>query len=377
MSSVETAMFRADAIRAEVAARVGLDDFGDPRHREGLEVLCETYRSAPLTPVGRAAKWAFLSRALATRLHATSAFAARPEIIDRAIDEPIYIVGLARTGSTHLHRVLAEAPAARTLARWEGLHPAPTSVAPDDRAARRAAAVASQRDPSFDVVREVAPDLPEEDYLLLEPSFRFAGGGETLWEPYRTWSMQVDMRPAYEELAALVRLLDHQLRGGRWLMKSPAHLAHLERLVEVFPDVRFVWTHRDPAEAVPSLCSLFVRAFGPLADIDPCSVGAELLEGTVHQVEQALAARAALGEERFVDVDYRDLVARPDGVARSVALAVGLPCPREVAARFHRYVAAHPQGAKGEHRYDAADYGLHADQIRERFAAYLDRFPVV
>lgn len=374
MSSVERPSFDGADLLEQVSTDVGLSDFGPDDFRPGFDMLLATYRRAPLSELGFRVKLSYLRRLLRTRLEVAAALSASPVIADRPVVAPMYIVGLARTGTTLLHRMLAEAAGLRTLMRWEGLYPAARAGHGAGEDPRLAAARRQGHDPRFDAIREVRADLPEEDYLLLEPSMRFASGGEHLWEPFRSWYATADQRPAYDYLAILIRLLDAQGPGGRWLMKSPAHLGHLDMLVERFPDVRLVWTHRDPVEAVASLCSLMVRSLTPLATTDPLTAGSLIAEGCVSQVERALAVRDQLGDDLFVDVDYRQLVADPARVAADVADRVGLEVTPELTEALRRYAKGHPQNAHGVHQYTPEQFGLEVKALRERFATYTQRF---
>lgn len=360
-----------------VSEEIGLTDFGPDDFLEPLEVLTETYRNSPLNQRGVLAKEAYVRFQLTNRALVADAVRRDPAVVDRPIAAPVYIVGLGRTGSTLVQELLALCPQARTLLRYEGLRPAPVAV-PAGREDPRIDA-ARQELSEFDAspmaaIHYVGAELPAEDYLLLQPSLRIASTEEAVWQPFGDWYLQADQTPAYRYLATLVRLLDAQRSTERWLMKSPAHLAHLERLVEQFPDVTFVWTHRDPMTAISSLCSLFATAAAPFATVDPQAIGETLTTGCTHQIESALAARERLGEHRFIDVHYDDLVADPVGVIAEVASGVGFdPTPSTVRA-FEDYLAAHPQHKHGTHRYDAADYGLNEAAICERLALYSERF---
>lgn len=364
----------ADALCDEARRRLSLDDFGPDDFRPGLEALVETYRRAPFSEAGLASKKRYLDRLLTTRLRAAHVVARFPEIERRAIESPIYIVGAARTGTTLLHRMLAEVPDVRTMARWEGLFPVPAIGSGDDSRARRGDAASEGRDPSFDAIREVKPDLPEEDYLLLEPAMRFASGGEDLWEPFRTYAAKADQRPSYEYLALLVRILDWQRSASRWLMKSPAHLGHLELLVEQFPDAVLVWTHRDPLESVASLCSLMDKAISRFVSVDRVELGGHFAVGVESQLASAMDTRQRLGEDRFIDVDYRDLLGSPVSTAMAVATRAGVGGDPVLAVRLKQYATDHPQNAHGMHTYDLADYGLDPDDLRERFSPYTSHF---
>ncbi|HVM53584.1 MAG TPA: sulfotransferase [Acidimicrobiales bacterium] len=372
-------IFNAERLLEAARRETGLDDFGPDDFLEPLEVLTETYRRAPLNHRGVQAKESHLHRQLVTRLQVAEALRLDPTVTDRAIEAPIYIVGLARTGTTLLYELLDLCPATRALLHWEAVRPVPVPIPPGSEDPRLAAARQELAD--FDrspmaAIHYIAAELPAEDYLLLHPSLRIVAGDEAVWEPYATWYEQADQRPAYRYLATLVRLLDAQRPADRWLMKSPAHLRNLDCLVGEFPDVRFVWTHRDPMAAIASLCSLFATAMAPIAPVDPLAIGAAATVGCCIQLERALEIRDQLGDDRFVDVSYDGLVAQPSQVAERVATELGLDLTAATVAAFDRYVADHPQHKHGAHRYDAADFGLDEVEIRDRLSPYLDRFMV-
>lgn len=372
-----SAIFRTQRLLDAASAETGLDDFGPDDFLEPLDVLTDTYRRAPLNHRGVQIKQFHLHHQLCNRLQVAEALRQDPTVSERAIASPIYLVGLARTGTTLLHELLALCPGTRALLHWEGRRPAPVPVPAGSDDPRLLAARQELAD--FDqspmaAIHYVGAELPAEDYLLLLPSFRIAATEEAVWSPFAEWFEQADQRPAYRYLATLVRLLDAQRTADQWLMKSPAHLGRLDLLVDEFPDVRFVWTHREPVSAIASLCSLAATSMAPLATVDPVALGSTFTRGCSTQIERALEIRSILGDERFIDVHYDDLAAHPAAEAERVARELGLdPTPATVAA-FDTYVADHPQHKHGTHRYAPADFGLDDDEIRDRLAPYVDRF---
>ena len=64
------------------------------------------------------------------------------------------------------------------------------------------------------------------------------------------------------EIDDLARLLQAHRPPNRWLFKAPHHKFHLEPIVAAYPDIRFIFTHRDPGKSVPSYAS-FVAALYP------------------------------------------------------------------------------------------------------------------
>jgi hypothetical protein len=372
------------SLLGEARAQAGLDDFGDERFREGLRVLLETYETtANLSPAGRKRTRRRLVQLLATRLRVEEAWKRHPEVRALEIRSPVYLTGLPRTGTSALFNLLAADPRHRPLLLWEGLFPDPLkglpAGAPDPRreALRKLNERDRQKNPDFDKVHYVTVDMPEECVLLTAHTFCDAQMGiEPLMEPYASWFQRQDLRPAYRYYADLLRLLQWQRPGERWLLKSPAHLWALDVLVEMFPDACILWTHRDPLEMMGSYCSMMAMLMAIRASFDPKELGGAVLEYLARSLERGLAARDRLGAQRFLDVDYRAFVADPLGTVSGVYRHFGLELgPREEAS-FAAWAQAHPQGKHGAHRYSLEEYGLSANAVRDRLAFYLDRFDV-
>jgi hypothetical protein len=199
-------------------------------------------------------------------------------------------------------------------------------------------------------------------------------GIEVLLEPYASWFQARDLRPAYRCYADMLRLLDWQRPGERWLLKSPAHLWALDVLVELFPDVGVVLTHRDPAEILGSYCSMMAALAAGLEAVSPERLGPVVLEYLARKMERALAIRDRADAARFLDVDYRGFVADPMAAVERIHAHFALPLPPAAAARMRAHVEANPRHKHGEHRYALEEYGLDRGAVRERLAPYLARF---
>jgi Sulfotransferase family len=369
---------------AEARAQAGLEDFGDPSFREGLDVLVETYATtARLSPAGRKRTRRRLVQLLATRLRVQAAWQRHPEVRALEIRRPVYLTGLPRTGTSALFNLLGADPHHRPLLLWEGLFPDPLEGlapgAPDPR--REALRKLNERDraknPEFDKIHYVTVDMPEECVLLLAHTFCDAQMGiEPLMEPYAGWFQRQDLRASYRYYADLLRLLQWQRPGERWLLKSPAHLWALDVLVELFPDACLLWTHRSPLEMLGSYCSMMAMLMNIRESFDPKELGPTVLEYLARSLERGLAARERIDAGRFFDVDYRAFVADALGTVRRAYEHFGLELDPAASAALETWAREHPQGKHGAHRYSLEEYGLSAEAARERLAFYIDRFDV-
>lgn len=360
----------------------GLDDFGDPSFREGLGVLLDTYERAGLKPGGRKRTRGRLVHLLSNRLQIERALRRHPEVRDRAIVRPVYLTGLPRTGTSALFNLLANDPAARPLLTWEGMFPTPLErpLAPgeeDPRLVGLRAYYARQRekDADFDKIHYVDAETPEECVLLLAHTFKDVQIGiEPLMSPYREWFEAQDLGPSYRYYRDLLKLLDWQRPGERWLLKSPAHLWALGSLVELFPDCCIIQTHRDPCEILASYCSMMAALMSTRETFDKHELGRAVLDHLAHALERGLAVRDRSDPARFIDVDYRTFVADPMATAERIYSHFSLPLSGATVAALRGHVAANPQSKHGRHSYSLDEYGLTPTIVRTRLASYLSRF---
>jgi LPS sulfotransferase NodH len=167
--------------------------------------------------------------------------------------------------------------------------------------------------------------------------------------------------------------------GRRFVLKAPAHCAELASLIDVFPDACVVHLHRDVVETIASGASLFAVFRSTYSDaVDPHDVGRYQAEQTALWLDRALAFReseaAGRGTARFVDLDYRALVADPIAAVRRIYDAADLELTSDALERFARHRAGNRQHARGAHRYRPEWFGLDRGALHERFARYETRF---
>ena len=370
------------ALLAEAQQRAGLTDFGGDDFRDGLRALLAMFETtARLTPQGRKATRRRIVELLTNRLFIQQTFEHHPEIKARPIRRPMYLTGLPRTGTSALFNLLANDEACRPLLYWEGCYPYPARDvapgAPDPRlvALRQSLERMRQHDPEFAKVHEVTADGPEECVQLLAHTLGGVQlGVEPLISPYREWFEKQDLRAPYAYYADLLRMLDWQRPGDRWLLKSPAHLWALDVLVGIFPDACIIQTHRDPGQIIGSYCSMVAMLMRGREGVDPRELGPTVLEYLARSVERGMAARDKLGKERFVDVSYRQFLKDPMGTIELIYAAFQLELTPRTAEAMQRHVAAHPQNKHGAHTYTLADYGLTPQMVSQRLARYIERF---
>jgi hypothetical protein len=381
-------VFDDDRMLASACRSAGSEDFGSEPFREPLGVLLDSLRSAPLSDLGVMIMRGTLMRSLVQRLRAQQWWSAHPEILDEPIDAPIVVVGMMRSGTTLLQRVLASDPRLACAYGWEVGEPSPRPgwdpVATDPRIADAEAREEQTRTFAAELfaIHPTYVHEAEEEIVFLADAFLSHIPEASCDVPrYRGWIDTQDFAPAYRWVRRMLQLLQWQkrLRGEPprpFVLKTPAHLGYLDTLLAEFPDAHIVHSHRDPVAVVTSGASLNTTLWRTHCDaVDPHEVGRQWLERMGWSCDRAMASRASIPPDRVTDVAFADSVADPIGAAERILAAVGLGLTADSVVAMEAWIA---QDAKREslpvHRYTAEDFGLTAEQIRERFAAYSDRF---
>lgn len=368
---------------AAAVEQAGLDDFGDIPFAEPLDVLVESLeREAGLTDERQQAAEATLVGLLVKRLRLVDDRRRHPGIADEKITAPLFILGLPRTGSTHLHALMGQAEGIRTPLFWEMSLPSPPpereTFSTDPRIGQ-IQAVVDQMPAEMLKRHPIAATRPEQCNMLNDWSFIHQALLAYYAIPtYRDWLLDADYSPAFE---AHRRTLQHlQWRNpGQWVLKYPKHLIALDVLLETYPDARLVWTHRDPAVVLPSAVSFtgYIRATNTPA-FDPVRFGREwaVLEELVLRRGLSVRDRLPDAADRIYDLHYGDLMRDPVGTLESIFGHFGMPFTDESRRGVQRWVDEHPKTAHGVHTYRAEDFGLDRDRLRARFGFYVERFGV-
>ena len=373
----------ADALHAKAIADTGLDDFGPDDYRERLDVYLAALRDIDdLHAPGTVNFFSQMSQWLKNRLLLADLLTRHPEIHDIELLSPVVIAGLPRTGTTHLHNLLGQAPNFRTLPYWESFEPFPlpaeAGMQPDPRAARMdvAVQVMNMLMPHFVLMHEMTTEHVHEEIQLLANDFSTMFM-ETLahvprWTDYY---LAHDQTSTYEYLATQLKALQFLRGGRRWLLKSPQHLEQLPVLDKVFPGMAVVCTHRDPVPVAISMVAMLVYSARMHRSQVPVE---EIAAAWMDRLEIMLAAlirdRGVIAPERSIDVRFADFMADELGVAEQVFALVDEPVTEEARAAMADYVANHQRGRLGRVETSCEMFGLDEDELRARFAPYVERF---
>lgn len=373
----------ADVLHAKAVAETGLDDFGADDYRERLDVFLAALQEIPhLHAAGVVNFHAQLLQWLKNRLLLTDLLHRHPEIRDIELVAPIVIAGLPRTGTTHLHNLLAAGPTFRTIPYWESNEPFPLpseiGVEPDPRRTRMDAAVEFMNAvmPHFALMHEMTTDHVHEEIQLLANDFSSMLFETLAHVPrWRDYYLIHDQTPHYEHLKTQLKALQFLRGGRRWLLKSPQHLEQLPVLNHVFPDVVMIVTHRDPVPVVLSMLAML--AYSARMHCSPVPVD-DIAASWVDRLELMLGAlirdRDVIPPQRSIDVRFDDFMADEMGTAAAIYDLAGESLGGEARAAMLGYLEGHQRGRLGRVATSAQMFGLDERELQARFSPYVERF---
>jgi hypothetical protein len=371
----------ADELVETAIERTGLDDFGSDSYREGLERLVESLQSeATLSDLGGFVLPELLLKHLTQRLQIEDWYRRHPEIDDEPVVAPLIGLGLPRTGSTALSALLGEDPCARSLRRWEAGQPCPppaTVTGPDPRVAQAEAEQLMQDElaPRLAALVPSTPTGPEECQDLMGLDFRAHYFQAFAHIPsYSQWLLDADLRSTYRYERRALKLLQWGEPTRRpWRLKCPSHLLWLDALDEVFPDARFVMTHRDPTDVMVSVADVYHEVGRQFSeDLDLRYLGRLNVEHWTAGIDRLLQFRVGR-EDRFFDIDFRAMQADPIGEVHRLYEWLGEPVTPAFDEGMARWWREHAEGRDANVHPDAAEFGLDLDELHRRFSTYTDR----
>jgi hypothetical protein len=375
------------ALMAAATARTGgLTDFGDPSFRPALDRMLQAIRDeAQMTPTGQALFAQRVLESLCNRLTLEDYCTRHPEILAERIERPVVIVGLPRTGTTMLHRVLARDARFHTMAWWEARFPSPLSEQDVTTPARRIELARAEVQAMIAAVPEVLAmhpldaELPDEEVLLMEHAFMSAIDSYGNVPGYMDWLWQQDQTPAYTYLRRQLQFLQWQKRqrgitAERWLLKAPHHTHLMPTLFKVFPDAKVIQTHRDPLQTIPSMGSFAFTLWSIFSDkADPAQAGRQWSDKFARGMCNAMAFRSSMPSDRFMDVWYLDAVARAMDVVEKVYPFLGMALDDTTREHMRQWLASSSREGRPSHEYSIERMGLSEEQLKRDFAAYRER----
>ncbi|MBV2235204.1 MAG: sulfotransferase [Sterolibacterium sp.] len=384
------ARLEKSVLLAKAIKHAGCRDFGDPGFHKGLDHLLDSLENeAQLTPLGRLMAQTEIVGRLTSRLRLIDWRKKHPEVADEPIRQPLFILGLPRTGTTILHALLAVDPANRSPLFWELEYPVPPATPASWRddarifKTERGLAQFNSFCPGIQAVHLMEARLQQECVAMLAMDMR-AEQFYTMYNvpSYANWLLGEDKAFALQfHRQILQHLQSGGVRGERWLLKSPGHLHLIRNLLAVYPDARIIHTHRNPLTVCASISSMTAMLRGVGSDaIDLKLIGRQQLELWAEMLARALVQRQQLAAEgrdgQFLDLQMQEITTDPLAAVERIYAHFGYVLAPAVRAEMARFMRDNPRDKHGTHHYQLEDFGLDAQRDAVHFRRYCEYFRI-
>lgn len=362
----------AEAVLEQATKTSGLLDFGEEHYLEGLEALMYSARKDNINFLGRFLIYSLAVNCAQSRLEWVKQQKITPTAFQGTLTPPLIVVGIPRSGTTIMHRMLNADPANQAIPMWRLVKPFPPTKGKDRRLSqlKQDMKMMDKLRPQMAFKHELTPEKPEECIMVQGLSFNsllFYASAPVY--SYLDWYQSAGRFKMYEEYASLLHWYQSQ-DARRLVMKSPPHAADLTELLAAVPNALIVQTHRDPVEVVNSANSLFhtLHSF-QLSPYDPKKMVAANLD-QLEDIYKKNAEKRKLLNHNICDVDYKELVSDPIGTTKKVYAHFGLEWTSSYETALEQFMQHNPKDKLGKHSYSAEDFGLTDQYIRERFGHY-------
>lgn len=380
--------YSVDAVLAGAREMTGLTDPGpDNGWAERLQVWIDVAHEPNRTELARLSMLGLSTKFLANRMRIHDFVARHPEVREIEIKAPVMVIGLPRSGTSHLVNLLAADSRFRAAPLWElnqmvpgrGDGAAPDGVDPRFKATASGYAMAQAANPYIKSWHPMDPWRIEEDIEIHAADFS-GYYPEHLFQhaaQWRDYYLQQDQTQHYEFQKLCMQVMTWFRPGERWVTKYPAHIENIPALLNVFPDAVLVETHRDPVGAVISnatMHSFMARCWQHEIDygyhLDYWrDLSLRLLEGGLRDRK--------LIEDQVVDVRYGEMVADNWTAVRAVYDKAGIELTEQAGAEIQAFIDNNVQGRDGRIVYDLrGHFGVEPEDVRKPFADYMARHDV-
>jgi len=385
--------FDRDNLIAAARKDTGLHDFGDDSFMEALQqLLAATEAEAGLNPLGRIFTRGSYLRLLKHRLYAHDLLTRHPEILERQMPDPVVVLGLGRSGTTRLHRLLAADSRFLHLTSWESIFPVPYPEVFAARAAGKTDPRITALDQALKAVMYMSPQVAavhplethaaEEELGLLQHSF--SSQIFELLTRVPSFAAWLEPRPqfaAYEYMVVLMKIISW-FRGDPedqpWVLKTPQHMQDLDALLHVFPNAKLVCSHRDPIKCVGSVCSTAWNAMVRDCDsTDPHAIGQHWMNKTEWMLHKTLRIRQEqVPAHNQYDIQYADISHDWQQALAGVYDFLDMPFTDTARDAMQGWIDKNRQHKHGAHKYSLTDFGLDKEDVDRRLMFYRERFNI-
>ena len=353
------------------------DSLGEDDYLEPLTILIESLKKeANLSFFGSLAVMYLINNQLRTRSkvydfiknhHSTNP------------SPPIFIMGLPRSGTTFLFHLLGQDSNHRSPSFWEILHLFPLNKKGSNKELKTIRrtdfelSLLNKLVPEINLLHPIHSDFPEECTLLTAlgiKSYSYIYMANVL--SYQEFLQNSDFSSAFLWHSRFLQVLEKSKKPLRWLLKDPNHLEHLKEILTIYPEAHFIHIHRDPTEALGSICSITSKVRkGFSKKVDKLLIGKHTLSYWENAMNKYFVGRSLVSNKRIFDLQYKDLISNPIEQIKLIYSHFGYELGIKKENVMRKFLNQPSRLKKGKHIYALKDFGLTKGLIREKFDRYI------
>ena len=296
------------------------------------------------------------------------------DIKDPKVTKPIFVIGLPRSGTTFLFNLLSQDEAHRSPLFWEMMKPLPM-VKPNSfnetiriKQSDLVLYFKEKFIPKLDDLHAIRSSSPEECLLIkvfaLQSILYFYMANTPTYLDYLS---DCETRIAYGWHFKFLSILETLKKPERWLLKDPSHLGNLDEILSYYPDASFIHITRDPAETLPSICSLTAQVRkGFSTSIDLNDLGKKTLSFWEKSNSKNESQKSKFASHKYMQVQYKDLIDDPINLIKDVYKNFSFYLNDSTLKKMTDYVEAGSIEAKAKHKYSLEDYGLERAEVHNK-----------
>lgn len=352
--------------------------------RPGLQALLKAYREDSLLNANGIARNLHNIHDDLQRLKSISDDRIKhPEIAEVEINQPLFILGLPRCGTSLLHALMESDPQIRAPLQWEIAYPSPppeaATATTDPRIQQFHDYLYAQLGGDYRELMKghpLGPMIPQECGSFMTSSFQSTNPCMLSHLPgYYQWTLETDATFRYQVHKMWLQQLSWKKPGKHWVLKIQEHMYKMRELRSVYPDAIFIQPHRDPATVVASISQL-IRVIRTPAydDIDSHALGEELLHLWWDGVKCMIDYRKAHPDLPIYDMRFKDLVKQPVETIRAAYQHFGWEFTPAAAEGILTWLKENPVDKHGTRSYTLEEFGLDSNKIHEVFAEYCELY---
>ena len=349
---------------------------GDEDYIEPLEILVNSLnKHNKFNQFGRLAfnhqlKNRLKTRKLLNELHIEKTFT--------DISDPVFVIGLPRSGTTLLFNLLSQDDSHRSPLYWEIMHLMPIVKNNKDREKRRKKTnreltIAKTLIPKLRAMHTIRAETPEECEQIATMNVRsFVYMCMAEVPEYIDYLKECSFDSVFDWHKKFFQALELSGKPKRWLLKDPSHIGHLPEILKTYPNAKFIHIHRDPSESVGSFCSLTKNVRSAFTrKIDTHVIGQTVIDFWNHNLEKGMSDRKSLSDNQIVDIQYDEFINNPIEVIKHTYSQLNFDMNIATENNIQNYLIKDKEITKLKHKYSLEEYGLSKQIIKSQFRDYM------